>query len=88
MGCNCGKGKSSKMKLNNTESPDHVMIAQEVYNRLIVGRSIEDIPDLDWIEITQAYFTLYPNSRTTPNKQDMVDHIRVGIEIFKAKYGR
>ena len=85
MGCNCKRGKGT---LNNVNSPDHIKIAQEVYNRVILGKTIEDLTDLDKIEIMGAYNSLYPNSNGTPTIESAIEHIKVGIEMFNQKYGK
>lgn len=85
MSCNCKRGKGT---LNNLNNPDYIQIAQEVYNRVILGKTIEDLTDLDKIEIMGAYTSLYPNSKGTPTIESAIEHIRVGIEMFNQKYGK
>ena len=85
MGCNCKRGDR---KLNNINSPDHIQVAQEVYNRVIQGRDIEDLTDIDKIEIMGAYSSLYPNSSGTPSIADAIENIKIGIEMYNVRYTR
>lgn len=85
MGCNCKRGKGT---LNNLNSPDHIQSAQEVYNRIISVKTIEDLDDLDKVEIMGVYASLYPNSNGTPSIENAIEQIKSGIEMFKIKYGR
>ena len=86
MACNC-KSKGKKQVINNLDSKDHLLLAQMTYNELIEGKSIEDIPDLDWIEIRGVYGSLYPNASAEPNKQQMVDELINAIIKYEASYG-
>jgi hypothetical protein len=84
-GCNCKRGKGT---LNNVNNPDYIQIAQEVFNRVISGKEIQDLNDLDKVEIMGVYSSLYPNSSGTPSIESAIEHIKVGIEMFNTKYGR
>lgn len=87
MSCNC-KRAGTKQIVNNLNSPDHIKYAQEVYKRVIEGKTIETFADMDKVEIMGAYSTLYPASSTTPSLEDAINKIKEGIELFNVKYKR
>ena len=87
MGCNCKKGGTKQM-VNNLNSPDHIRHAQEVYDRVISTKTIEEFNQYDKIEIMGSYATLYPASSVTPTLQDAIDKIKQGIELYNVKYKR
>lgn len=82
MGCNCGKPK----KLNNVKSQTHLLIAKDVYDRIITQKTIEEIDDFEWAEIYQAYKTVYPNSTSYPDKQRTLEMITNSLQFLKIKY--
>ena len=82
MGCNCGKPK----KLNNLNSQSHLLIAKDVYDRIISQKTIEEIDDSEWVEIYQAYKTVYPNSTSYPDKQRTIEMISNSLMFLKVKY--
>lgn len=84
MGCNCKSGKEQKM--NNLNSIDHLMIGKDVVDRIISVKPFEDITDLDWMEIFNAYQQLYPNSKGTPGKEDAINNIHHAMGNLKLKY--
>lgn len=84
--CNCKGGK--KQIINNLDSPDHILVAKDVYNSVISGRDISSFTDLDLIEISNAYLSLYPNVKGTPTLDEMVGGIKQGIELYDVKYRR
>jgi hypothetical protein len=86
-GCNC-KGKGSKQMINNLNSPDHISHAQEVYERVISTKTIEEFNQYDKIEIMGSYATLYPASSQTPTLEDAINKIKEGIELYNVKYKR
>ena len=83
--CNC---KGSKRVINNLDSPDHIRNAQEVYDRVILGKDTSTFTDLDIIEIMGAFKSLYPNSSATPNVDSAINEIKTGIEVYNVKYRR
>jgi hypothetical protein len=84
--CNCKGGK--KRIINNLDSPDHIKNAEEVYNRVILGKDISTFNELDIIEIMEAYKSLYPNSSATPSVESAINEIKTGIEVYNVKYSR
>ena len=84
MGCNCKSGK--EQKINNLNSIDHLMIGKDVVDRIISVKPFEEITDLDWMEIFNAYQQLYPNSKGTPGKQDAINNIQHAMGNLKLKY--
>ena len=84
MGCNCKSGK--EQKINNLNSIDHLMVGKDVVDRIISVKPFEEITDLDWMEILNAYSQLYPNSKGTPSKQDAINNIQHAMGNLKLKY--
>ena len=74
--------------VNNLNSPDHIRHAQEVYERVISTKTIEEFNQYDKIEIMGSYATLYPASSVTPTLKDAIDKIKQGIELYNVKYKR
>lgn len=85
MGCNCKGGKG---EVNPLDSVDYITNAKNTYNEFISGKTINEIPEIDWIMILQTYNSLYPRSSSQPDKQGMVDAIRQAIELYDVKYQR
>lgn len=81
----CSRCKKKKI-VNNLDSPDHIKIAKEIYNEVILKG--EPFNDLDKIEIYRAYESLYPNSSSKPSIDDAINKIKIGIEIYGTKYKR
>ncbi len=84
--CNCKGGR--KQVINNLDSPDHVKLAKDVFNSVISGKDMTTITDLDLLEISNAYLSLYPNVKGTPTLDEMVGGIKQGIELYDVKYRR
>ena len=82
MGCNCKKQKP----LNNLKSQEHLLLAKDVYERIITKKNIQDIDDFEWAEIYQAYKSVYPNSTSYPDKQKTLDMITNSLQFLKIKY--
>lgn len=82
MGCNCKKPKP----LNNVKSQTHLLVAKDVYDRIITQKTLEEIDDLEWMEIYQAYKTVYPNATSIPDKQKVVEMISNSLQFLKVKY--
>ena len=85
-GCNCKSGK--EQKINNLNSIDHLMIGKDVIDRIISVKPFEEITDLDWMEIYNAYQQLYPNSKGVPSKEDCIQQIQNAMGNLKLKYNR
>lgn len=86
MGCTSCKKK--QQVINNLDNPDHINMAKEIYNDVILGGDITTYTDLDKMEIYRAYETLYPNSSVKPSLEDAIEKIKIGIEIYGKKYNR
>ena len=80
MGCNCKSGKPQV--LNNLNSVDHIMFAEEVYKNVIQGKSSNDYDDFDKNQILGAYKTLYPNAKMTPSIDNAISNIKLAIENY------
>jgi predicted nucleic acid-binding protein len=81
MGCNCKSGK--KQVMNNLQSVDHINLARDVYENIILQRSIEDFTDLDKLEIFNTYKVLYPNAKYQPALDNAVDNIKHAVLNYK-----
>jgi hypothetical protein len=86
MGCNCKK--STKQVLNNVYNVDVVNYAKEIYERVLLSKTIEELNDVDKIEIMGAYASLYPASSVTPTMEDAINQIRIGIELYAIRTKR
>ena len=84
--CNCQGGK--KQVINNLDSPDHVGLAKDVFKSIISGKDVTTFNQLDLIEISNAYLSLYPNVKGTPTVDEMIGGIKQGIELYDVKYRR
>lgn len=83
----CSKCKQKKV-VNNLDSPDHIQIAKQVYETIILTKSMVDYDDLDKMEIYRAYDSLYPHSSGVPSIEDAINQIKIGIEVYGTKYTR
>lgn len=81
----CSRCKQKKI-VNNLDSPDHIKIAKEIYNDVILKG--EPYDEIDKMDIYRAYETLYPNASSKPSIQDAINNIKIGIEIYGTKYKR
>jgi hypothetical protein len=86
MGCNCKSGK--ELKLNNLNSIDHLLVGKDVIDRIISVKPFEEITDLDWMEIYNAYQQLYPNSTGVPGKEDCIQQLHNAMGNLRLKYNR
>jgi hypothetical protein len=84
-GCNCSK-KAKVQKLNNLQSKEHLKIAYDLYNELIIVKPSTEYTDLDWVEIFAVYNGLYPNSSLQPTKEDAVEKIKLARNLYEAKH--
>jgi hypothetical protein len=82
--CNC-RGNGKKSNLNNLNNIDFINYAKQVYNDVIVGKTLEEYSNLDKVEIVSAYSSLYPNSSIIPGIEDAINNIKIGIEQFDNK---
>lgn len=80
MGCNCKGGK--KQVLNNLQSVDHINLARETYNNIILQRTIEEYSDLDRFEIFNTFRELYPNAKMTPSIENVVENIKHAVSNY------
>jgi predicted nucleic acid-binding protein len=85
MSCSRCKNKKS---INNLDNPDHINIAKEIYEQVILQGNINTYTDLDKVEIYRAYNTLYPNSSSVPSLEEAIKQIATGIQIYGIKYKR
>lgn len=83
----CSKCKQKKL-VNNLDSPDHIKVAKNVYETIILSKSMVEYDDFDRVEIQRAYNTLYPNASAVPSIEDAINQIRIGIEVYGTKYTR
>jgi hypothetical protein len=81
MGCNCKSGKSKPF--NNLQSVDHINLAREVYNSVILARPIDEFSDLDKMEVFNTYVALYPNAKYTPSIENAVENIKHAVLNYK-----
>ncbi len=85
MGCNRCK---QKQMVNRLDSPDHIALAKNVYETIILAKTINEYDDLDRLEIHRAFDTLYPNASAVPSLEDAINQIRIGLEVYGTKYKR
>ena len=85
MGCNC-KGKGGKQVINNLNSYDHLVVANNTLNDIINKKDFNEYDDLDKLEIMSCYSLLYPNSSVSPGIDDAIIKIKDAVEYGKIKY--
>lgn len=85
MGCNC-KGKGAKQVINNLNSYDHLVVANNTLNDIINKKDFNEYDDLDKLEIMSCYSLLYPNSSVSPDVEDAIIKIKDAVEYGKIKY--
>lgn len=83
MGCNCKSGK--EMKLNNMDSVDHLKMASDIYESIIVGKPREEWDEMDVKELTQTYFQLYPRQKMGVSLEQAVSSITHAHNQYKSK---
>ena len=86
MGCNCKKG--TKQVINNVYNVDVVNYAKEIYERILLSKTIDELNDVDKVEVMGAYASLYPSSSVTPTMEDAINQIRIGIELYALRTKR
>ena len=79
--CNCKGGK--KQIMNNLQSPDHVLAAKEVFHNIIEKKTIEQYDDYEKMEVLNTFKSLYPNAKTTPSLENVVQNINHAILNYK-----
>jgi hypothetical protein len=84
MGCNCKKPQV----LNNLWSEDHLRLAQDVFERIITKKSIDEFDDLDKLEIFSVYQQIWPNAKIQPEISNAVFMITEAKEMLKTKNRR
>ena len=84
-GCNCSK-KAKVQILNNLQSKEHLKLAFDMYNELIIVKPTTEYTDLDWVEIFAVYNGLYPSSSVQPTKEDAVNKIKLAKNLYEAKH--
>lgn len=72
--------------MNNLKSQTHLLIAKDVYDRIISQKTIDEIDDFEWAEIYQAYKSVYPNATSYPDKQRTLEMITNSLQFLKIKY--
>lgn len=77
MGCNCKGGK--RQALNNLQSIDHINLATETYNNIILKRPIEEYSDLDKFEVFNTFRELYPNAKVIPSIENAVENVKYAV---------
>ena len=80
MGCNC-----KTQVINNLKSQQHLEIANEIYQRVVINQTEEGLSDFDYMELYQAYNILYPNSSAQPSKESLIEHIVNSLQFLKTK---
>jgi hypothetical protein len=80
MGCNCNKGKTQR--INNLKSKEHLKLAVVLYDELINVKPTTEFNDLDWLEVYTVYNSLYPNSSQQPSKEDAIEKIKLGRNLY------
>ena len=84
-GCNCGKSGKKKL-LNNTKNQETLQIVDEAFKRLVEGKQIEDISELDWIELYTIWRLLYPNASGSPSQNQVLNDINTSRQFLRVKY--
>lgn len=84
MACNCGKGKAQR--INNLKSKEHLKMAVELYDELIVVKPTIEYTELDWLEVFAVYNGLYPNSSQQPTKEDALDKVKLARNLYLSNY--
>ena len=83
MGCNCKGGKAQI--INNLQSEDHIALAREVKERIIDQKQPSMFDELETREVIAAFFSLYPNAKTSPSVQNAIDNINHAILNYRKR---
>jgi hypothetical protein len=82
--CNCGKGK--KQLINNTKNQQVLNEIKSIYDSIVKDRNIEEIDDLDWAILYNAWKNLYPNASSVPTKEGVIKDIETSMQFLKVTY--
>jgi hypothetical protein len=80
MGCRCKGGK-----LNNLDSLDHLKLASDVYNSVVVGKDLLQLDEFDQMEIFSTYAQLYPNQKIKPTLEQAIGQLKEAHERYTQK---
>jgi hypothetical protein len=83
--CNCKKGGKAQV-MNNVDSVDHITYSKEIYDRIVLPNTTGEYDDLEKVELMLAFSTLYPNASQSPSIPDAIEQIKIGIELYNAKF--
>jgi hypothetical protein len=80
MGCHCKGGK-----LNNLDSLDHLKLASDVYNSVVLGKDLSQLDEFDQMEIFSTYAQLYPNQKIKPTLEQAIGQLKEAHERYTQK---
>jgi hypothetical protein len=80
MGCRCKGGK-----LNNLDSLDHLKLASDVYNSVVLGKDLLQLDEFDQMEIFSTYAQLYPNQKIKPTLEQAIGQLKEAHERYTQK---
>jgi hypothetical protein len=80
MGCRCKGGK-----LNNLDSLDHLKLASDVYNSVVLGKDLSQLDEFDQMEIFSTYGQLYPNQKIKPTLEQAIGQLKEAHERYTQK---
>lgn len=80
--CNCKK----KFKpINNLKDQQVLKMVKESYDNLVVGRDIETLTQLDWMELFSMWNLLYPNSSGQPTQNKVIEDLKSSQQYLRIK---
>ena len=85
MGCNCGK---KPKKLNNLDSMDHLMVASQIYQDIVLNKPREEWDQFDERQLIIGYMTLYPNQKIDPTLDVAIQYLREAHLKYQQQNGR
>jgi hypothetical protein len=80
MGCRCKGGK-----LNNLDSLDHLKLASDVYNSVVLSKDLSQLDEFDQMEIFSTYAQLYPNQKIKPTLEQAIGQLKEAHERYTQK---
>lgn len=83
MGCGCKHGKATK--LNNIDSVDHLKLASEVYQTVVLSKEVNEYDEFDQYEIFSTYSQLYPNQKIKPTLDQAIGQLKFAHEQYQSK---